>query len=259
MNRRTRRFAGGAAALGAGAIMIGPLTALAQSDDDPPASTAPATTDDAPADPTAPEAPEEPDAPREVDITSRLTEVLQPLVDAGTITQAQLDAVVAALQDAAPSWGGRGPGGPHGDWGGGPGHIVGRMSLETAAATIGITEDELLAAVQDGQTIAEVATANGVEPQTVIDALVTEATERLDAAVADGDIEQDDADERLADITERITTAVNEGVPAPRGPGEWHRGGDDKSDDADDADESDDDTPETPATTEVPATTDGGS
>ena len=45
MNRRTRRLAGGAAALGAGAILIGPISALAQSDDDPPATT-PATTDD---------------------------------------------------------------------------------------------------------------------------------------------------------------------------------------------------------------------
>ncbi len=227
MNRRTRRLAGGAAALGAGAILIGPITALAQSDEDPPASTAPA--DPSPDDPTAPEAPEAPDAPespdepREVDIAGRLAEVLQPLVDAGTITQAQLDAVVAALQDAAPPWSGRGPGGPHGDWRGGPGHIVGRMSLETAAEAIGITEDELVDAVRDGETIAEVATANGVEPQTVIDTLVTEATERLDEAVADGRIDQEDADERRAEITERITTAVNEGIPAPRGPGEWHR------------------------------------
>jgi hypothetical protein len=251
MNRRTRRLTGGAAALGAGAILIGPITALAQSNDDPPASTAPA-------DP-APDDPESPDGPREVDIAGRLAEVLQPLVDAGTITQAQLDAVVAAVQDAAPPWSGRGPGGPHGDRRGRPGHIVGRMSLETAAETIGITEDELLDAVRDGQTIAEVATANGVEPQTVIDTLVTEATERLDEAVADGRIDQEDADERRAEITERITTAVNEGIPAPRGPGEWHHRDDGDTLDEPDQPDQPDDTAETPATTEVPATTAGGS
>ena len=204
MNRRTRRLAGGAAALGAGAILIGPLTALAQSDDDPPASTTPATEDST-------EAPDAPDAPEAPDFAARLAEVLQPLVDAGTITQAQLDAVTQALQDAGPVWGG-GHGGPRGDHGRGPG-LFGRLSLATAAETIGITADELRAALEDGQTLAEVATDNGVEPQAVIDALVAEATTRLDEAVADGRIEQADADARRAELTERITTAVEEGFP----------------------------------------------
>ena len=98
MNRRNRRLAGGAAALGAGAILIGPITALAQSDDDPPASTTPATTDaglDGGSDGRRRRGDGE--AP---DVASRLAEVLQPLVDAGTITQGQLDAVMQALQDA---------------------------------------------------------------------------------------------------------------------------------------------------------------
>ena len=250
MNRRTRRLAGGAAALGAGAILIGPLTALAQSDDDPPTSSVPATTDDASPDPTPDETPDEV-AP---DIASRLAEVLQPLVDAGTITQAQLDAVTQALQDAGPvGGGGHGPGGPRGDWGG-RGHLGGRISLEAAATAIGVSADELRTALEDGQTLAEVATANGVEPQVVIDALVAEATTRLDEAVADGRIEQADADERLTDLTARITTAVNEGFPA-RGPagdhGPGRRSGDDES--------APTDTGATPSTSEVPATTDGGS
>ena len=94
--------------------------------------------------------------------------------------------------------------------------------LDEAADAIGIEEDELLDALRDGQTIAEVAESNGVDPQTVIDALVAATQERLDDAVADGRIEQEDADERLADVTERITEFVNEGadlrraVPAAR-------------------------------------------
>lgn len=229
MNRRTRRLAGGAAALGAGAILIGPITALAQSDDDPPASSVPATTDD---------------------VGSRLAEGLQPLVDAGTITQAQLDAVVQALQDARPVRGGPGHDGPRGGWGG-RGH-AGRISLETAATTIGVPADELRAALRDGQTLAEVATANGVEPQAVIDALVAEATTRLDEAVADGRVDQAAADERLTDLTARITDAVNDGF-APGGAGGDHgpgRPGDDES--------APTDTGSTPPTSEVP-TTEGGS
>src|SRR5687768_14994943 len=170
MNRRTRRFAGGAAALGAGAILIGPITALAQTDD-PPATTTPATTDDA-------AAPEHEVGQR---FAERLAAALQPLVDAGTITQAQLDAVTTALQDAGPVFsGGRGPFGDHGGRGGPRGHVGARISLESAATTIGISLDDLRAALEGGQTLAEVATANGVEPQAVIDALVAQATTKLD-------------------------------------------------------------------------------
>jgi hypothetical protein len=230
MNRRTRRLAGGAAALGAGAILIGPITALAQSDDDPPASTSPAATDD----------PSETPADERPDVASRLVEVLQPLVDAGTITQAQLDAVSQALQDAGPMWGG-GHGGPRGDHGRGPGRFGGRLSLTTAAETIGIPADELRAALEDGQTLAEVATANGVEPQAVIDALVADVTTRLDEAVADGRIDQADADARLAELTERITTAVEEGFPARDGAGR----------EAPDEQAADDE----PSTSEAPTTT----
>lgn len=237
MNRRTRRLAGGAAALGAGALLIGPITVLAQSDDTPPTSI-PATTDDST--PTTEAA----------DFASRLAEILQPLVDAGTITQAQLDAVTQALQDARPAWAG-GHGGPGGHRGGG--RFGGRISLETAATTIGISADELRTALADGQTLAEVATANGVEPQAVIDALVAEATTRLDAAVAAGRVEQADSDERLAELTERITTAVDEGFPA-KGDGGWHRSRGEDETTTDDTTTDDDTT-----TTEAPPTTEGGS
>jgi hypothetical protein len=62
----------------------------------------------------------------------------------------------------------------------------------------------------------------------VIDALVAQATTKLDEAVAAGRLEQADADTRLTEITERITTAVNDGFPAGRGPGAHHDDGDDE-------------------------------
>ncbi|MGH9118507.1 MAG: hypothetical protein ACRD0A_11745, partial [Acidimicrobiales bacterium] len=70
--------------------------------------------------------------------------------------------------------------------------------LEAAAGALGITEDELRDAMGDGQSIAEVAAAEGVEVQTVIDALVAEATARIDEAVADGDLTEEEATERTA-------------------------------------------------------------
>ncbi|MDA3020642.1 MAG: hypothetical protein O3B15_10105, partial [Actinomycetota bacterium] len=94
---------------------------------------------------------------------------LQTLVDDGTLTSSQLDAVVAALEAARPMGGGhkgRGHGGP--GTGGHRGEK--RQEMLTAAAdAIGISADELKTAVQGGQTIAQIAEANGKSVQSVID------------------------------------------------------------------------------------------
>ena len=119
--------------------------------------------------------------PERPDPSTIMTTRLQGLVDDGTITVAQRDAVIATLQAARPA------SGEH------EGHQErqGRRaenrqaSLETAASVIGVTADELKAALQGGQSIADVATANGVDPQTVIDALVAEATSNLTQRITD--------------------------------------------------------------------------
>lgn len=154
------------------------------------------------------------DAPADVEAdhaqrrTEHLAEVLAPLVENGTISQEQADAVIAAIVDAAPEH----PRGAHGRGGAG---------LEAAAEAIGVEPSELLEALRGGSTIAEVAGEHGVEVQSVIDAMVAEATEKLDAAVAEGRITQEQADERLADLTDRVTERVNnaapEGGPGPHG------------------------------------------
>ncbi|MEK7426472.1 MAG: hypothetical protein AAB131_21815 [Actinomycetota bacterium] len=156
------------------------------------------------------------------DPSARLTEVLQPLVDNGTITADQLTTIVETLRAAGPMGvgpgGHGGPGGPGGSGGpGGPGH-PGRPGgrghgIDTAATAIGVTVDELHSALQDGQTIAEVAASEGVDVQTVIDAMVAEAQAHLAERVTAGDLTQDEADAKLAEITTRITDVVNNGRP----------------------------------------------
>jgi hypothetical protein len=79
-------------------------------------------------------------------------------------------------------------------------------SLEAAATAIGITADELRTALEGGQSIAQVAEANDVDVQTVIDALVADATERLEAAI-------DELPDRMAEVVER------EGLPDHGGRG----------------------------------------
>jgi lipoate-protein ligase A len=112
----------------------------------------------------------------------------------------------------------------------GPGFRHGRgfahLDLDVAAEALGISEDDLRDALRDGQTIAEVAEAQDVDPQAVIDALVADATTRIDEAVADGDLDADEAEEIKADLPERITDLVNgEGLrfgPGFGGPGFPH-------------------------------------
>jgi hypothetical protein len=124
-------------------------------------------------------------------------------------------------REGLPDRGGRGgpggPGGPHGGRGEG---------LEATAEAIGITADELRTALMDGQSIAQVAEANDVDVQTVIDALVARADERLDEAVENGRLTEAQASERAAELEERITAHVNGERPAG-GPAE-----DDASEDA---------------------------
>lgn len=103
-----------------------------------------------------------------------------------------------------------GPGRPHG--GRGPG-------LDAAAEVIGITTDELRTELRDGSSIADVAAANDVDVQTVIDALVAEATTHLDEAVADGRLTEEEATERKTDLEDRITAHVT-GERAAGGPPE---------------------------------------
>lgn len=59
-------------------------------------------------------------------------------------------------------------------------HKKGHAPLAAAAEVIGIDVETLREALKDGQTIADVAQANGVDPQTVIDALVAKGLERLE-------------------------------------------------------------------------------
>ena len=141
------------------------------------------------------------------DPSVRLNETLKPLVDAGTITQAQADAVIAALKADMPERGERGRGGK-----GGPG-------MDVAAQALGMTADELQTALKGGQTLAQVAESKGVNVQVVVDALIASATNHINEEVASGELTQAEADEKLANVTERVTERVNNTRPegGPRG------------------------------------------
>lgn len=141
--------------------------------------------------------------PAKTDDSGWVHKAIDPLVANGTITQAQADAVVSALQQAKPDRG--------------RGHRGFGVELDTAASTIGISPDALRQALAGGQSIADVAKSKNVDPQVVIDALVAKVQSNTAARVADGSMTQAQADQRLAKAKEIITAIVNGQKPVRKG------------------------------------------
>ena len=141
-----------------------------------------------------------------------IDDALAPLVEDGVITTNQAEAVKQALLEKAEALKAEHPLrlGHRGR------HLIG-FGLQTAADAIGIETDELAAAIRDGQSIAEVAEANGVEPQVVIDALVDAASARIDQAAAEHDLDEDRVEQLKARLPELAETFVNGEFPAFHG------------------------------------------
>jgi len=147
---------------------------------------------------------------------TRIAEKLQSLVDDGTITADQAEAVAEALADG---------------FKGGPRRGHHRPHVGALAEFLGMEADAFREAMQEHDTLADLAAANGSSGGEVIDFLVGQVQEKLDEAIADGKFDQAEADEKLADATERITEMVNNGPPedggprGQRGPGGGEHGG----------------------------------
>lgn len=72
-----------------------------------------------------------------------------------------------------------------------PGQMLQRLArneLAVAADAIGITPDDLRRAVDDGRTISAVAADAGVSSRQVVDAVVRDASAKVDRAVATGNV-----------------------------------------------------------------------
>ncbi|WP_345712980.1 hypothetical protein, partial [Kineococcus glutinatus] len=154
--------------------------------------------------------------------TSRLQAIkdaLAGLVTDGSITQEQADEVATTLESSDALRGGRGG---HGGGFGGKG-----FGLDAAATALGMSAEDLRTALQaDGATLASIAEDEGVDEQTVIDALVAAATERLNQAVTDGRLTQEQADERIAELPEQVKEQVESEFRGGAGRGAGPHGGD---------------------------------
>jgi polyhydroxyalkanoate synthesis regulator phasin len=94
-----------------------------------------------------------------------------------------------------------------------------------AAEVLDMSLTDLLTALQDGQSIAEIAGEQGVDTQEIVDAYLAEISEDLEEAVAEGDMTQTQADYYLQRAEERALDQLeNTWEGGPRAPG-GHMGG----------------------------------
>jgi hypothetical protein len=94
-----------------------------------------------------------------------------------------------------------------------------RNAIQLAAKTIGVEPADLLKELRAGKTIADVATAHHVDPQTVIDALVQAAKDKIEAAKTAGKLTSEQASKLEEHAPERIARFVNEWHPQRAGVG----------------------------------------
>jgi hypothetical protein len=121
-------------------------------------------------------------------------------VQQGTLTQAQADALKQRLQQgdfrALFGRGGKGLGGPH---------LFGikQAMLDAAAGALNLSADDLMTRLRNGETLADIAQAQGTTEQAVIDAALAAARTQLDQAVTAGTLTQAQADAIYSDLQSR--------------------------------------------------------
>ena len=90
------------------------------------------------------------------------------------------------------------------------------IDFKIDAGPIGITAEltgakveDVVAAMGEGQTLAEFAGERGVSADELVDAILERFQEQLDESVAEGDLDQEEADEILTSVEERVRELVN--------------------------------------------------
>ncbi len=96
----------------------------------------------------------------------------------------------------------------------GPGELaLWRIVVLAVADATGLTPAQVIEAASAGQTLAEIAEANGADVNEVANVAVQQATDAIEQAVASGAITQEQADLMLADLEERVHQVLNGSMP----------------------------------------------
>src|SRR5947207_10142288 len=144
-------------------------------------------------------------------LSSAIKKALEDRVDAavaaGRITKAQGDELKQRIESGElPLFGAPGLG-MHPMFG-----MLGR-GLDAAASYLGLTDDQLRAQLENGKTLAQVAKAQNKSVDGLVDAIVADAKQHLDAAVKPGRMTQKREDSMLSDIKARKTDFATRKAP----------------------------------------------
>jgi hypothetical protein len=139
---------------------------------------------------------------------SKVTDAMKAVADS------RIDDIVNKPFPKRPDFGGTGMGGKGfgpGRMGGGMGFGFGdlRGSVDSLAKSLGISTQDLVKDLAGGQSIADIAKAHNVDVNTIINSLVTDATNKINDAVKAGHLKQDTATKIEANLKDMITKAVN--------------------------------------------------
>jgi hypothetical protein len=146
-------------------------------------------------------------------IVAAIRKELDQKVAEGTLTAAQRDQIAGDLEARITEMVNNGRGAS----GAGPGSFQGWGVIDTAAAYLGLTKDQLIERVRGGQTLAQIAVAQGKSVDGLIDALVAAAKAQLDQKVADGTLTAAQRDQIVGQLAAGITDLVNNGRGARGG------------------------------------------
>jgi DNA-directed RNA polymerase specialized sigma subunit len=161
------------------------------------------------------------------DVAKQQNVDINTVIDA--MTQADRDRIEDMVNKPWPARD-RGPGGPGAFGPGGGKHggmgfgILGRFGagFDDLAGALNTTTDQLKTDLRDGKTIKEIAEANNVDVNTVINKIVDAANKRIDEAVSNGKLTKEQGDKIKSEVKEHVTEFVNNGLPnfprfGPRG------------------------------------------
>jgi hypothetical protein len=133
----------------------------------------------------------------------------------GRITEEQAEELKERIEEGdAPLFGPPLVGGPDVHHGG----VVFVDGLDAAAEYLGLGEEELRERLEEGQSLAEIARAEGKSVDGLKQALLDEAEQSVDEAVEDGELTRERADEILERLREHIDDFVDRDFELPLPP-----------------------------------------
>ncbi len=150
-------------------------------------------------------------------LTQTALDMVDQALEDGRITEEQATKIRDRIESGEfPDFFHRGPDGFGHRFGHGPGR--GHYLINEVAEFLGVERGEVVSGLAQGDTLAEIAAANGSSADALAAFLLTELQEKLAQAVENGRIDQERADEILANAPERINDLINrEGPLHPRG------------------------------------------